>query len=31
MGTAPQLAPLVGMALVTVVLGALAVRAFRWE
>ena len=31
LGSAPQLAPLVGMAIVTVVLGALAVRSFRWE
>jgi ABC-2 type transport system permease protein len=31
MGTAPQLAPLAGMAIATVVLGALAVRLFRWE
>ena len=31
MGTAPQLAPLVVMAVVTVVGGALAARAFRWE
>jgi ABC-2 type transport system permease protein len=31
MGTAPQLAPLSGMAIATVVLGALAVRLFRWE
>jgi hypothetical protein len=27
----PQLAPLLGMAVVTVVLGAIAVRSFRWE
>ena len=31
LGTAPQLAPLAGMAVVTVVLGSLAVRLFRWE
>ncbi len=31
MGIAPQVAPLLGMALLTVVLGALAVRLFRWE
>ncbi len=31
LGTAPQLGPLLGMAVVTVALGALAVRAFRWE
>jgi len=31
LGTAPQLAPLAGMALLTVLLGALAVRIFRWE
>ena len=31
LGTAPQLAPLVGMAVLTVVLGAVAVRVFRWE
>ena len=31
LGTAPQLGPLVGMAIITVVLGALAVRLFRWE
>jgi ABC-2 type transport system permease protein len=31
LGTAPQLAPLLGMAIVTVVIGALAVRLFRWE
>jgi ABC-2 type transport system permease protein len=31
MGIAPQVAPLFGMALVTVVLGGLAVRLFRWE
>ena len=31
MGTMPQLAPLVLMALVTVALGSLAVRLFRWE
>ena len=31
LGTAPQLAPLLGMTLITVVLGALAVRLFRWE
>ena len=31
LGTAPQLAPLLGMAVVTVVLGAIAVRTFRWE
>jgi ABC-2 type transport system permease protein len=30
-GTAPQVAPLFGMALVTVVIGAVAVRLFRWE
>jgi ABC-2 type transport system permease protein len=31
LGTAPQLAPLAGMAIVTVVVGAVAVRLFRWE
>jgi len=31
MGTVPQVWPLVGMALVTIALGALAVRLFRWE
>ncbi len=31
MGTAPQLAPLLGMAVLTVVVGSLAVRLFRWE
>ncbi|HYC06800.1 MAG TPA: ABC transporter permease, partial [Candidatus Binatia bacterium] len=31
LGTAPQLWPLVGMAMITVALGALAVRLFRWE
>jgi ABC-2 type transport system permease protein len=31
LGTAPQLGPLLGMAVVTVVLGAIAVRSFRWE
>jgi ABC-2 type transport system permease protein len=31
MGTAPQLAPLVAMAIATIVLGMLAVRLFRWE
>jgi ABC-2 type transport system permease protein len=31
LGTVPQLAPLLGMAVVTVVLGAIAVRSFRWE
>ncbi len=31
LGTAPQLAPLLGMAIVTVVAGSLAVRLFRWE
>jgi ABC-2 type transport system permease protein len=31
MGTAPALGPLLGMAVVTVVVGALAVRLFRWE
>jgi len=31
LGSAPQLGPLVGLAVVTVVLGAIAVRAFRWE
>jgi ABC-2 type transport system permease protein len=30
-GTAPQLAPLLGMAIVTIVVGAVAVRLFRWE
>ena len=30
-GTAPQALPLVGMALVTLVVGAVAVRLFRWE
>jgi ABC-2 type transport system permease protein len=31
LGTAPQLAPLVGMAVLTVLVGSLAVRLFRWE
>jgi len=31
LGTAPQLAPLAGMAILTIVLGAVAVRIFRWE
>ncbi len=31
LGSAPQLAPLLGMAIVTVVLGTIAVRSFRWE
>jgi ABC-2 type transport system permease protein len=31
MGTAPELAPLVGMALLTALLGTLAVRLFRWQ
>jgi ABC-2 type transport system permease protein len=31
LGSAPQLAPLAGMAIVTIVVGTLAVRAFRWE
>ena len=31
MGTAPQLAPLLGMAVLTVLVGSLAVRVFRWE
>ena len=31
MGTVPQLAPLLGMGTLTVVVGALAVRLFRWE
>ena len=31
LGSAPQLAPLFGMAIVTVLLGAIAVRSFRWE
>ena len=31
LGTAPQLAPLLGMAVLTVVVGSLAVRLFRWE
>src|SRR5207342_3786881 len=31
MGTTPQVAPLLGMAVLTVVLGAIAVRSFRWE
>jgi ABC-2 type transport system permease protein len=31
MGTAPQPAPLLGMAALTIVLGALAIRLFRWE
>ena len=31
MGTMPQVWPLLGMAMVTVVLGGLAVRLFRWE
>jgi ABC-2 type transport system permease protein len=30
-GTAPQIAPLVGMAVVTIVVGSVAVRLFRWE
>jgi ABC-2 type transport system permease protein len=31
MGTTPQIGPLLGMAVLTVVVGALAVRLFRWE
>jgi ABC-2 type transport system permease protein len=31
MGTAPQVLPLFGMAIVTVIVGGLAVRLFRWE
>jgi ABC-2 type transport system permease protein len=31
MGTAPAVAPLAGMAIVTLLVGALAVRLFRWE
>jgi ABC-2 type transport system permease protein len=31
LGTVPQVAPLLGMGLVTVVVGVLAVRLFRWE
>jgi ABC-2 type transport system permease protein len=31
MGAAPQVAPLLGLALVTVVVGSVAVRLFRWE
>jgi ABC-2 type transport system permease protein len=31
LGAAPQLPPLLGMAIVTVVLGTIAVRSFRWE
>jgi len=31
LGTAPQLAPLIGLGLVTVVLSIIAVRLFRWE
>ena len=31
MGTAPQVGPLVGMAVLTVLVGSLAVRVFRWE
>lgn len=31
LGTAPQLPPLVGMAILTVAVGGLAVRLFRWE
>jgi len=31
MGTTPELAPLFGMALITIVLGTFAVRLFRWE
>jgi len=31
LGTAPQLLPLVGLAAITVIFGAIAVRAFRWE
>jgi len=31
LGSGPQLAPLVAMAVLTLVGGALAVRAFRWE
>ena len=31
LGTVPQVAPLLGMGLLTVVVGVLAVRLFRWE
>ena len=31
LGNMPQLPPLIGMAIITVVLGAVAVRSFRWE
>ena len=31
LGNTPQLLPLIGMAIITVVLGAVAVRSFRWE
>ena len=31
LGTAPQVPPLLGMAVLTVVVGRLAVRLFRWE
>ena len=31
MGTTPQVAPLLGMAVLTVLVGSLAVRVFRWE
>ncbi len=31
LGNTPQLPPLIGMAIITVVLGAVAVRSFRWE
>jgi ABC-2 type transport system permease protein len=31
LGNMPQLLPLAGMAIITVVLGAIAVRSFRWE
>jgi ABC-2 type transport system permease protein len=31
LGTVPQVGPLLGMAVITVVLGAIAVRTFRWE
>jgi ABC-2 type transport system permease protein len=31
LGTAPQLMPLIGLAAITVIAGAIAVRAFRWE
>src|SRR5215470_13478672 len=31
LGASPQVAPLIGLALVTVILGTIAVRTFRWE